>query len=93
MEPAIYDRRVEAPHHPKALSELARLERDPKTGKLDHPPDGSKDVADAMACVVFGLSLQVEVWQQFEVDLSSVPLTLRDAADRKTKHEVDGRMA
>ncbi|MCH6564203.1 MAG: hypothetical protein IH800_17485 [Myxococcales bacterium] len=28
------------------MSELARLERDPKTGKLDHPLDGSKDVAD-----------------------------------------------
>ena len=32
--------------HPKALSELARPERDPKTGKLDHQLDGSKDVAD-----------------------------------------------
>ncbi len=56
LKAAIYDRRVEAPEHPKALSELARLERDPKTGKLDHPLDGSKDVADAMACVVFGLA-------------------------------------
>ena len=93
LKAAIYDRRVEAPDHPKAVSELARLERDPKTGKLDHPLDGSKDVADAMACVVFGLSLQIEIWQQFEVDLSSVPLTLLDAADHKTKHEVDGRMA
>ncbi len=93
LKAAIYDRRVEAPDHPKALSELARLERDPKTGKLDHPLDGSKDVADARACVVFGLSLQAEIWQQFGIDLSSVPLALLDAADRKTKHEVDGRMA
>ncbi len=84
---------MEAPDHPKALSELARLERDPKTGKLDHPLDGSKDVADAMACVVFGLSLQIEIWQQFNIDLSSVPMTLVDALDHKTKHEVDGRMA
>ncbi len=46
-----------------------------------------------MACVVFGLSLQTEIWNQFGIDLSSVPLALLDAADRKTKHEVDGRMA
>ena len=93
LKAAICDRRVEAPDHPKAAYELARLERDPKTGKLDHPLDGSKDVADAMACVVFGLSLQTEIWQQFEVPLSNVPLTLLEAADHKTKHEVDGRMA
>ncbi len=46
-----------------------------------------------MACVVFGPSLQTEIWQQFEVPLSNVPLTLLEAADHKTKHEVDGRMA
>ncbi len=93
LKTAIYDGRVEAPVHPLALDELTRLERDPKTGKIDHPSvDGSKDVADAMACVAFGLSLQTEVWGQFNVPLHEVPNQLVDFADREKKDDMDGKL-
>ncbi len=51
---AFYDGRVDAPHHSKALKELAELEYDPKRRKIDHPPTAgaSKDLADAMAGVI-----------------------------------------
>lgn len=91
LKTAIYDERVEAPEHPKALMELTRLERDPKTGKVDHPIHGSKDCADAMATVAFGLSMQSEVWTSFGVDLRHVPETLLEQAEREQKHMMPGR--
>jgi hypothetical protein len=92
LKTAVYDGRVEAPFHPLALDELTRLERDPKTGKIDHPSiDGSKDVADAMACVAFGLSLQTEVWAQFNVPLYEVPAQLIEYAEREKKDDMDGK--
>lgn len=36
---AFYDGRIDAPAHEQAASEFVRLERDPKTGKIDHPPN------------------------------------------------------
>ncbi len=40
---ALCEGRVVAPFHEKALQEWTRLELDPRTGKVDHPPGGSKD--------------------------------------------------
>jgi hypothetical protein len=48
---ALYDGRMRLPEHQRALEEFVCLERDPKTGKIDHPPKGSKDCADAVAGV------------------------------------------
>jgi hypothetical protein len=70
---ALYDRRVEAPMHPKAQLEIIRLERDPKTGKIDHPADGSKDVSDAMAGVVYGLTMRREIWLRHNIPITKVP--------------------
>ncbi len=93
LKTAIYDRRVEAPLHPKAMEELTRLERDPKTGKIDHPSiDGSKDVADSMACCAMGLSMQMEIWSQFNVSLHEIPAQLVELAERSGKDDMDGRM-
>ena len=35
----------------------ASLQRDSETGKLDHPPNGSKDISDSLAGAVWDLSL------------------------------------
>ena len=40
---AFYDGRIKAPVHDKALSEMMRLERNPQSGLIDHPPNFSKD--------------------------------------------------
>jgi hypothetical protein len=50
---AIYDGRVECYHMPVLEKELNTLIFDARRDKVDHPPHGSKDVADCFAAVVF----------------------------------------
>ncbi len=68
LKTALYDGRVELPAHDALLRELLALERDARTGRVDHPPHGSKDLADALAGVVYGLTMRCEVWWQHEVN-------------------------
>ena len=58
---AILEGRLHIPEDKHLQMELARLERTLK-GKVDHPPNFSKDVADALAGVVYGLTMQRYVW-------------------------------
>ncbi len=69
----IYDGRLICPDHYKAQHELATLELDPEKLKIDHPPSGSKDVADAIAGVVYGLTRRREVWAKHGVSMRNVP--------------------
>ena len=49
---AVYDGHLDLPEHDALHRELLALERDARTGKVDHPPHGgSKDVAAALAAV------------------------------------------
>jgi hypothetical protein len=50
LRTAIYDERVLCYHVPVLERELIQLERGPK--KIDHPPRGSKDIADGLAGAV-----------------------------------------
>ena len=59
---AFYDERILAPAHAKAQKEMCTLEYNAKHQKVDHPPNGSKDDSDAMAGVVFGLTMRREIW-------------------------------
>lgn len=56
LKVAIYEGRVIFYTYPVVLKELAHLEKNHVTGKVDHPDGGSKDVADALAGVVFSLT-------------------------------------
>jgi hypothetical protein len=80
LKSAMYDDRVSIPVHPHVLKELLALERDSKTGKIDHPPDGSKDCADSLAGVVFGLTMRREIWAMFGIPPSAIPPSLSSAA-------------
>lgn len=73
---ALYDGRVEAPEHARCQSEAARLERDTATGKVDHPPEGSKDIFDALAGTVYGLSTKREYWRLHNIPLIHIPASL-----------------
>lgn len=53
---ALYEGRLRFYHYTPLLDELKRLEWDPAKKKVDHPPKGSKDVADALAGCVATLS-------------------------------------
>lgn len=73
---ALYDRRILAPEHDHARTELVRLERDMKNHKIDHPPNGSKDVADSMAGVVYGLTMRREIWVRHGISQLRIPQNL-----------------
>ena len=67
LKSAIYDDRISIPEHVKLREELISLEVDNKAGKVDHPPGGSKDLTDALAGVVYGLTMRREIWSQHHV--------------------------
>jgi hypothetical protein len=52
----IYDGRLKMYHYPIVLEELRRLEFNVQRKKVDHPSDGTKDVADALCGVVYTLN-------------------------------------
>lgn len=67
---ALYAGRVEAPAHTRAQLEFTSLEKDTRTGKIDHPKNGSKDASDAMAGVIYGLTMRRDVWSQHGVQFA-----------------------
>lgn len=80
---ALYDRRVSMPTHKKCALELISLEKDVKKNKIDHPPHGSKDVSDALAGVVYGLTMRKETWLNNGISLGEIPQGVRDAITGK----------
>lgn len=80
---AFTDRRIQAPAFPEAVTEWTSLELDRKENKVDHPPNGSKDVADAMAGVAHGLSVRREIWTRHGISASKVPESLRASPQSK----------
>jgi hypothetical protein len=53
LRQAIYEGRVICPWHPVLSEELKALEMDDRRRKVVHPPKGSKDLADALAGLVY----------------------------------------
>ncbi len=74
---AIYEGRVLIPKDDFLLGELLALEFDAQKGKVDHPPRGSKDVADALAGVVYGLTWARYFWTIHGVSPIQAPDALR----------------
>ena len=77
---AFYDGRVDAPQHKKCLKELLRLERDEKKDKIDHRPKESKDVADSLAGVIWGLTRRMEIWHRWKVPVRDIPKSISHTA-------------
>lgn len=73
LKAALYDGRVPMPEHQLLRHELLTLERDFKKNKIDHNAHGSKDIADALAGVVYGLTNRLEVWLSHGVNPVSSP--------------------
>lgn len=89
---AIMDGRINCPENPRLMLELNSLEYDPKRNKVDHPPRGSKDIADALAGVVQGLTCRREIWFNCGVPISEIPPSLVQAmaaADKREKSAED----
>lgn len=75
LKAAMYDGRVSVPRDDQLLDELLSLELDYERGKIDHPPNGAKDVADSLAAVVYGLTYRRETWTKH-----GIPLTVARAS-------------
>jgi len=83
LKTACYDGRVSAPTHKHCEKELIGLEMNPKTVKIDHSPTGSKDVADSLAGVVYGLTMRREIWSEFDVPVVRMPGSIQQIMDRE----------
>jgi hypothetical protein len=91
LKTAFYQHRVDAPTHKVAQKEIASLEIDQKKGKVDHPDNGSKDVADAVAGVIFGLTMRREIWALHKISPFEIAESIKVVAARmkdKMKQEL-----
>jgi len=66
LKTALYEGRVNYYDYSPLIEELRQLERDTRKRKIDHPPRGSKDVADALAGCIYTLS-QTQVHQPLPI--------------------------
>jgi len=86
LKQALYDKRIMAPAHPKCHKELISLEFDTQKNKVDHPDNGSKDVADSVAGVVTGLTLRREIWVRHRIPMRMIPQSVLEG---RSKHKGD----
>jgi hypothetical protein len=89
LKQALYDGRVIAPKHEKALRELCTLEFDAKHQKVDHPPQGSKDISDAMAGVVYGLTMRSATWINHGVETREAPSIMAAVGADQVKQQAN----
>lgn len=92
---AMYQRRMLIPEADHARKEFASLEQDAKTGKVDHPANFSKDVADAIAGVTYGLTTSRRTWTDHGVAVNQMIDKLKevrteyDESQLRTRLEAD----
>lgn len=86
---ALYDQRLSMPYHAKCLRELSSLEKIVKgrVNKVDHPQGGSKDVSDALAGVVYGLTMRREIWALHGVAAIQIPQSIREVISSAAQQE------
>ncbi len=84
----LMDERMNAPEHVKCHEEIISLEKDVKANKIDHTPQGSKDISDSLAGVVFGLTMRREIWVNYGIPLTTIPNHLKESANT-TKNSID----
>ena len=83
---ALYDSRVDIPQHELLFTELRSVEYDPEKGKVDHNSMGTKDVADALVGVLYGLTMRREIWLTHNVSLLQIPESIKQGL---ASHEGD----
>ena len=88
---ALYDGRVWAPEHEICQAELRGLEKNMEKGKVDHRVGFSKDVADALAGVIYGLTTRRLLWIKAGIPPSEIPEEILAQANkaRATRQDED----
>lgn len=99
LKNAYYEDRIDMYEYSIVLQELAGLERNEKTGKIDHRPNGSKDVADCLAAIVFKMveyepAERVMMLKAREGQMTNMPAyerakAIREFAARQQRVSVD----
>lgn len=89
LKTACYEGRMDIPVHPKLQREMLMLEKNTKTGKVDHPPGASKDLSDALAGVAFGLTMRREMWGLYRIPTLMIPQSVYANVDKLKKPEED----
>jgi hypothetical protein len=86
---AIYDGRVLCPSHDLLYRELRDLQINHQDQKVDHLPGvGSKDVADACAGVVYGLTVMRDTWAFHGIPISEAVV---DSVRKASKQQERGK--
>jgi hypothetical protein len=85
LKTAMYEGRISIPLHPMLQREILMLEKNTKTGRVDHPPGGSKDCADALAGVAYGLTMRRELWGLYRIPVLMIPQSVYAATDKLTE--------
>ena len=93
LKVALYEGRVMYYTYEPVLGELVKLEKNHMTGKVDHPPLGSKDVADALAGLVFSLTTMQTESQHSLPFLRGLPDVMLSPADRAFVSQMDAARA
>lgn len=65
LRDAIYDGRLRIYYQDILVDELISLEYDEKKDKVDHPPKGTKDVADALCGAYWTLLNRSKTWEAY----------------------------
>lgn len=80
---ALHQDRLLIPNSERCRKELLSLEMLAKIGKIDHPPNGSKDVSDALAGVVHGLTTRREIWAMHGVPINTEILNHKEITTKE----------
>ena len=79
---AAYEGRLNIPYMPKLQKEMLMLEKNTKTGKVDHVPGASKDLSDALAGIVYGLTMRREIWGLYRIPTLMIPQSVYASVDK-----------
>jgi hypothetical protein len=84
---ALNDERVNIPASDRCRLELLSLEMMAKEKKIDHPPNGSKDVSDALAGVIHGLTTRREIWALHGIPINQDISLIKEVKTKEEKHD------
>lgn len=79
---ALYDGRIALYPNDMLEIELQQLEVDTKKDKIDHPPSGSKDIADAVCGAYYVMLNRASTWRSENIDRPGELAADRYGADR-----------
>jgi hypothetical protein len=87
LKETIYEGRFKCYYYEPLFRELRQLIRDQKTGKVNHPPNGSKDVSDAVAGAVWNAitNMDLSIVDEVQKGVMEHPMSEKEELDKSTR--------